>query len=184
MQCGHGSSSLVWSHMRPDPQPNAISMNFYSNGSLHMNNKNKVTVWSFGVPWSLAFTSISHSHTPLVPQAWCEVNLDRFCFFHQWEWFEVQWSRALSLMCEGALTCLWRRNGFIGATFGKLIPWLDNGWQGFLSWKMSSNSWYVQLPSATFPCQGELSLKDGTTPNIEFSITYDLELQDAIYFYY
>jgi hypothetical protein len=31
------------------------------------------------------FTSILHSHTPLVPQAWCESNLDRLRIFHQWE---------------------------------------------------------------------------------------------------
>jgi len=36
MSCGHGSSSVVWSHMRRGPQPNAISMKFYSCGSSHL----------------------------------------------------------------------------------------------------------------------------------------------------
>ena len=31
------------------------------------------------------FTSILHLHTPLVPQAYCEVNVDRLHLFHQWE---------------------------------------------------------------------------------------------------
>jgi hypothetical protein len=30
MSCGHGPSSVVWSHMWPGPQLNVISMNFYS----------------------------------------------------------------------------------------------------------------------------------------------------------
>ena len=31
------------------------------------------------------FSSLFHSHTPLVPQAWCEANLDRLHLLHQWE---------------------------------------------------------------------------------------------------
>jgi hypothetical protein len=31
------------------------------------------------------FTSILHSHTMLVPQAWCEANMDWLRLFHQWE---------------------------------------------------------------------------------------------------
>ena len=49
MQCGHGCSSVVWSHMQLGPRSNAISMNFYSCGSSHMINYNKlvvVSVWS------------------------------------------------------------------------------------------------------------------------------------------
>jgi hypothetical protein len=42
------------------------------------------------------FTStILHSHALLVPQAYCEANLDRL---------EVYWSRALNLVCEVAFT--------------------------------------------------------------------------------
>ena len=36
MECGHRPSSVMWSHMRLRPQPNAISMNVYSCGSSHM----------------------------------------------------------------------------------------------------------------------------------------------------
>ena len=36
MHCGHGPSSVVWSHMWLRPQPNAISMNFYLCGFSHM----------------------------------------------------------------------------------------------------------------------------------------------------
>ena len=35
------------------------------------------------------FTSILHSYTPLVPQAQCEVNLDRLRLFHQQEVLEM-----------------------------------------------------------------------------------------------
>jgi hypothetical protein len=41
MSCGHGSSSVVWSHMWWSPQPNVISMNFCSSRSSHMIKKNK-----------------------------------------------------------------------------------------------------------------------------------------------
>ena len=34
------------------------------------------------------FTFVLHSHTPLVPQAWCEANLDRLRLFNQWEWLK------------------------------------------------------------------------------------------------
>ena len=34
--CDHGPSSVVWSHMWPGPQPNAISMYVYPLGSSHM----------------------------------------------------------------------------------------------------------------------------------------------------
>ena len=46
MQCGHGPSSVAWSHLWPAPQPNAISMNLYLYGSSHMINWNKPTVVS------------------------------------------------------------------------------------------------------------------------------------------
>ena len=46
MSCGHGSSSVVWSHMWPGPQPNAISMNFYLCGSSRMIKYNKSKVMS------------------------------------------------------------------------------------------------------------------------------------------
>jgi hypothetical protein len=36
MQCGHGPSSVVRSRLWPCPQPNAISISFYSCGSLQM----------------------------------------------------------------------------------------------------------------------------------------------------
>ena len=36
MYCGHKSSSVMWSHMWPGPQPNAITMNFYLCKSSHM----------------------------------------------------------------------------------------------------------------------------------------------------
>ena len=36
MQCGHGSSNVVGTHMWLGPQPNAISMNSYSCGASHM----------------------------------------------------------------------------------------------------------------------------------------------------
>ena len=36
MQRGHGPSSVVWSHMWMGPQPNSISMNFYSYMSSHI----------------------------------------------------------------------------------------------------------------------------------------------------
>ena len=39
---GHGPSRVVWSHMRPNPQPNAISMNFYYCMSSHMITQNHV----------------------------------------------------------------------------------------------------------------------------------------------
>ena len=45
----HGPSIIVWSHMWPGPQPNAISMNLYSCGASHMVKSNKSTVmnvWS------------------------------------------------------------------------------------------------------------------------------------------
>jgi len=45
------------------------------------------------------FTSILHLLTPLVPQVRCEVNLD----FPPMRVLEVQWSWALSLVCEVAL---------------------------------------------------------------------------------
>ena len=46
MQCGHGPSSVVWSHMWPGPRPNAISMKLYSCGSSHMIKWNKPTIVS------------------------------------------------------------------------------------------------------------------------------------------
>jgi hypothetical protein len=36
MYCGHRSPSVVWSHMWASPQPNALSMNFYSYGFSYM----------------------------------------------------------------------------------------------------------------------------------------------------
>jgi hypothetical protein len=56
MQCGHGFSSVVWSHTWPGPQPNVIAMNFYPCGLL-THNKNKITqqLWPFGVSWSPGF---------------------------------------------------------------------------------------------------------------------------------
>ena len=102
MWCGHRSSSVVWSHTWPGPQPDAISMNFYScgvltddkiewiNGCERMechglpilcqaylqvvvfeNNPNDHETWSIRchVGIYVDFTSISHSHTPSVPQA-------------------------------------------------------------------------------------------------------------------
>ena len=44
MECGHGPSSVVWSHVRAGPQPYAISMISYSCGSLHMIKK----YWMYG----------------------------------------------------------------------------------------------------------------------------------------
>ena len=52
--CGHRSSGVVWSHMWPGPQSNAISMKFYSCGSSHMIKSNKsivVSVRSAMVSW-------------------------------------------------------------------------------------------------------------------------------------
>ena len=46
MYCGHGFSSVVWSHMWSGPQPNAISINFYSCGSSHIIKWNKLPVVS------------------------------------------------------------------------------------------------------------------------------------------
>ena len=44
------------------------------------------------------------SHTPLVPQARCEANLDQLRRFHQClKCLKCTWSRALSLVCEVAL---------------------------------------------------------------------------------
>jgi hypothetical protein len=105
-------------HMWQSPQPNDISMHFYSCWSSHVINiwMNQ-RLWAFGLkqafgfvlglpprggfwkwskwPWNMIYsmpcrihvdsTSIMHSRTPLVPQAHCEVNLDRLCLFHQWE---------------------------------------------------------------------------------------------------
>ena len=34
--CDHGPSSVMWSHMWPGPQPNAISMSYHPCGSSHM----------------------------------------------------------------------------------------------------------------------------------------------------
>jgi hypothetical protein len=45
-QCCQGPSSVMWSHMWPTPQPNAIQMNFYSSGSSHMIEENKARVVS------------------------------------------------------------------------------------------------------------------------------------------
>ena len=50
------------------------------------------------------FTSILHSLTPLVPRAQCEADLDRLRLFPPMRVLEVQWSQALNLMCEVALT--------------------------------------------------------------------------------
>jgi hypothetical protein len=49
---------LVWSHMWPGPQPNAISKNSYSRRSSHTKpNRINQRLWAFGVPWSPGFTS-------------------------------------------------------------------------------------------------------------------------------
>ena len=50
--CGHGSSNVVWSHMLPGPQPNAISMNFYPCRSSCVISRINQRCWAFGVPWS------------------------------------------------------------------------------------------------------------------------------------
>ena len=65
-------------------------------------------------PWSIRchvgihvdLTSILHSNTPLVPQVLCEANLDRLRLFPPMRVFEVQWSRALGLVCEVALSII------------------------------------------------------------------------------
>ena len=44
------------------------------------------------------FTSILQSHTPLVPQAECEANLDQLCLFHQWECLKCN-GHGLSVSC-------------------------------------------------------------------------------------
>jgi hypothetical protein len=75
--CGHGPSSVLWSHMWPGPQPNAISMNFSSCGSVHMIKWNKptvVTVWSPMVSrfcvrptskrWFLKIVQVAMKHDP------------------------------------------------------------------------------------------------------------------------
>ena len=49
MWCGHGSSSVVWSPYVPGPQPNAISMNYYSCGFSHTikyNTQTVASIWS------------------------------------------------------------------------------------------------------------------------------------------
>ena len=54
--CGHGPSSVVWSHMWPNPSPNAISMSFHSCGSSHMIKPTKSMVVSVqSVPSSPRF---------------------------------------------------------------------------------------------------------------------------------
>ena len=131
MYCGHRPSSLVWSHRWPGRQPNATSLNFYSNGSSCMIKHNKATVVSirgamvsrfyvrptskevvFGnspsdhetwfvcchVRVHVDFTSILDSHTPLVPQALCEANLDWLRLFHQWECWKCH-GQGLSVSC-------------------------------------------------------------------------------------
>ena len=55
-QCGHGPSSVVWSHTWLHPQSNAISINFYSCRVLTHNKIEWIKrFWDFGVPWSHGF---------------------------------------------------------------------------------------------------------------------------------
>ena len=51
------------------------------------NNPSDHETWSIWchVGLHINFTSILHSLTMLVPQAYCEANLDQLCLFHQWE---------------------------------------------------------------------------------------------------
>ena len=60
------------------------------------------SIW-YHVGVQLDFTSILHSHTPLVLEAYCKVKLDRTPPFHPMRVLGVSWSRALSLVCEVAL---------------------------------------------------------------------------------
>jgi hypothetical protein len=50
------------------------------------------------------YTSILHSHTPLVPQAWCEANLDSLRLFHQWECLKCNGHGLSTFVCEVALS--------------------------------------------------------------------------------
>ena len=54
MSCGHGSSSVVWSHKWPDSQPNVIQTVFYSCGVPHeieYFTSAIVRLWSAMVSW-------------------------------------------------------------------------------------------------------------------------------------
>ena len=64
------------------------------------NNPSDHETWSIRchVGIQVDFTSILHSHTPLVPQAECEVNLDRLHLLHQWECSKSK-GRGLSVSC-------------------------------------------------------------------------------------
>ena len=131
MYCGHEFPCVEWSHMWLGPQPNAISMDFYSCGFSHIIKRINQRLWVFGVSWSpgfvlglpprdvfskiiqvtmkhdpfrwhvgihVDFTSILHSHTPLVPRALCEANLDRLRLIHQWECLKCN-GHGLSVSC-------------------------------------------------------------------------------------
>ena len=50
------------------------------------------------------FTSILHSHTPLVPQAYCAANLDRLRLSHQWECLKCN-GHILSVSCVKCPQC-------------------------------------------------------------------------------
>jgi hypothetical protein len=51
------------------------------------------------------FTSILHSHTLLVPQAYCEANLDQLRIFHQWECLKCN-GHGLPVSCVKWPSCI------------------------------------------------------------------------------
>ena len=80
MWCGHGPSSVVWSHVWPGPQPNAIWINFIHNGLSHTIKYNKSTVVSvrsamvscFWVYFTLSYSGL---------ELWCELLGGYFYLF-------------------------------------------------------------------------------------------------------
>ena len=74
------------SHMWPDPQLHAISMNFYSCGSSRFCDRPTYKRWFLKIVQvtmkhdpriHVDFTSILHSHTPSAPQVWSRLGLAR-----------------------------------------------------------------------------------------------------------
>jgi hypothetical protein len=75
---------------QPTPYQNSCWVKeylYYLQDVVFENNPSDHETWSIEchVEIHVDYTSILHSHTPLVPQAECEANLDRPRLFHQWE---------------------------------------------------------------------------------------------------
>ena len=72
----------------------------YLQEAISKNNPSNHETWSTRchVGILVDFTPISHPHTPLVPQAYCEVKSDRPHLFHQWECSKRTWTGRLRLV--------------------------------------------------------------------------------------